>query len=114
VRLAIDDFGTGYSSLSYLQQFPIDVLKIDQSFVREIGVSRGDGAIVGAVIAMAASLGQRVVAEGVEDQTQLNFLRARLCDEGQGFLFSRPLPAPAFAALLDGSAPQPSMYSCMY
>jgi EAL domain-containing protein (putative c-di-GMP-specific phosphodiesterase class I) len=55
-----------------------------------------------------------VVAEGVEDQTQLNFLRARLCDEGQGFLFSRPLPAPAFAALLDGSAPQPSMYSCMY
>jgi diguanylate cyclase (GGDEF)-like protein len=114
VRLAIDDFGTGYSSLSYLQQFPIDVLKIDQSFVRDIGVSRGDGAIVGAVIAMAASLGQRVVAEGVEDQTQLNFLRARLCDEGQGFLFSHPLPAAGFAALLSGDAPATSMYSCMY
>jgi EAL domain-containing protein (putative c-di-GMP-specific phosphodiesterase class I) len=114
VRLAIDDFGTGYSSLSYLHQFPIDVLKIDQSFVRDIGVSRGDGAIVGAVIAMAASLGQRVVAEGVEDQTQLNFLRARLCDEGQGFLFSHPLPAAGFAALLSGDAPATSMYSCMY
>jgi diguanylate cyclase (GGDEF)-like protein len=113
VRLAIDDFGTGYSSLSYLKQFPIDVLKIDQSFVRDIGASRGDGVIVGAVIAMAASLGQRVVAEGVEDQAQLNFLRARLCDEGQGFLFSHALPAAGFATLLGGEAPQAPMYSCM-
>jgi diguanylate cyclase (GGDEF)-like protein len=100
VKLAIDDFGTGYSSLSYLNLFPIDVLKIDQSFVRDIGAAPGGGVIVGAVIAMGSSLGQRVVAEGVEDQAQLSFLRARRCDEGQGYLFSRPLPAADFAALL--------------
>ncbi|MFC3376600.1 putative bifunctional diguanylate cyclase/phosphodiesterase [Rugamonas sp. CCM 8940] len=100
VMLAIDDFGTGYSSLSYLNQFPIDVLKIDQSFVREIGASGGDGVIVGAVIAMGSSLGQRVVAEGVEEREQLQFLCARQCQEGQGYLFSRPLSAHGFAAFL--------------
>ncbi|KQV81046.1 diguanylate cyclase [Massilia sp. Root351] len=100
VLLAVDDFGTGYSSLSYLNQFPIDVLKIDQSFVRDIGVAPGGGVIVSAVIAIGGSLGQRVVAEGVENPAQLQFLRARRCDEGQGFLFSRPLPPDQFAQLL--------------
>jgi diguanylate cyclase (GGDEF)-like protein len=100
VMLAIDDFGTGYSSLSYLNRFPIDVLKIDRSFVHDINVAPGNGIIVGAVIAMGGTLGQRVVAEGVEEEAQLDFLRAHQCEEGQGYLFSRPLPAAEFAALL--------------
>jgi diguanylate cyclase (GGDEF)-like protein len=100
VLLAVDDFGTGYSSLSYLRQFPIDVLKIDQSFVHDIGASRDNGVIVSAVIAMGNSLGQRVIAEGVEQPAQLRFLKQHHCDEGQGFLFSRPLSAANFATLL--------------
>ncbi len=100
LQLAVDDFGTGYSSLSYLKQFPIDVLKIDQSFVRDIGSDTGNGIIVSAVIAMGNSLKQRVVAEGVEDTRQLAFLKLRNCEEGQGYFFSRPLAAKEFAALL--------------
>lgn len=100
VQLAVDDFGTGYSSLSYLRQFPIDVLKIDRSFVRDIGSAQDNGIIVSAVVAMGNSLKQRVVAEGVEVQTQLDFLKVLQCEEGQGYLFSRPLDAEQFAALL--------------
>ncbi|MHB8747405.1 MAG: putative bifunctional diguanylate cyclase/phosphodiesterase, partial [Gammaproteobacteria bacterium] len=101
VQLAVDDFGTGYSSLSYLTQFPIDTLKIDQSFVQDIGLANdNEGVIVSAVIAMGTSLKQRVVAEGVEDQVQLAFLKAQNCEEGQGYFFSRPLGAEQFAALL--------------
>ncbi len=101
VQLAIDDFGTGYSSLSYLKRFPIDTLKIDQSFVRDIATDADDATIVAAVIGMGRNLKQRVIAEGVETHAQLEFLRARHCDEGQGFHFSHPVSAEEFARLLD-------------
>lgn len=100
LSLAVDDFGTGYSSLSYLMQFPIDALKVDQSFVREIA-ERGDGSpIISAVISLGKSLKQRVIAEGVETSKQLAFLRAERCEEGQGFHFSQPLAPQQFAELL--------------
>jgi EAL domain-containing protein (putative c-di-GMP-specific phosphodiesterase class I) len=105
VQLAIDDFGTGYSSLSYLNRFPIDTLKIDQSFVRDVPGNADDAAIVSAVIGMGKNLKQRVVAEGIETAEQLAFLQSQLCDEGQGFLFSYPLPAGDFSRLL-GSGPR--------
>ncbi len=100
VKVAIDDFGTGYSSLSYLRRFPVDALKIDQSFVRQISTVGDDTTIVTAVIGMARSLKLRVVAEGVETLEELEFLRARQCDEAQGFYFSRPVPPEKFAELL--------------
>ncbi|MBU1565684.1 MAG: EAL domain-containing protein [Proteobacteria bacterium] len=100
ILLAVDDFGTGYSSLSYLHQFPIDVLKIDQSFLNDITVTNDNGIIVSAVIAMGKSLKLLVVAEGVENQEQLAFLRAQHCEEGQGFLFSKPVAAEQMAKML--------------
>jgi len=97
VRLAIDDFGTGYSSLSYLTRFPVDTLKIDQSFIRQIFAAPPETSIVTAVLGMARSLNLRVVAEGVETLEELEFLKRNLCDEAQGFYFSEPLPAARFA-----------------
>jgi EAL domain-containing protein (putative c-di-GMP-specific phosphodiesterase class I) len=91
VGIELDDFGTGYSSLSYLKQLPVDAVKIDRSFIRQIDVSSADAAIVSAIIAMAHSLGLRVVAEGVETTAQLQVLGRHGCDVAQGFYFSRPL-----------------------
>jgi diguanylate cyclase (GGDEF)-like protein len=99
-KLAIDDFGTGYASLSYLTRFPIHTLKIDLSFVQRIDASPRDAAIVDAIIAMGRSLDLKLVAEGVENQQQLDYLCGRRCDEMQGFFFCKPLPAVEFEQLL--------------
>ncbi len=107
VQIAIDDFGTGYSSLSYLLRFPIDTLKIDQTFVQDLDGSGTSGeSIVSAVIAMGMSLKKRVVAEGIETPQQLAFLKSHHCAEGQGFYFSHPVPADEFITLLKTDLPQ--------
>lgn len=93
LKLSVDDFGTGYSSLSYLKHFPLDYLKVDRSFVRDIEHDRDDAALTNAIVTMAHGLGLKVIAEGVENVTQLVILRAQLCDIAQGFLFSKPIPA---------------------
>ncbi|EKE17920.1 MAG: hypothetical protein ACD_10C00210G0001, partial [uncultured bacterium] len=103
VKLSLDDFGTGYSSLAYVSRFPFDKLKIDQSFVRDIIENPVNAAIATAAIVMARSLNLMVLAEGVETEAQVSFLRSRRCDAMQGYLFSRPLSAEAFAPLLLGN-----------
>jgi diguanylate cyclase (GGDEF)-like protein/PAS domain S-box-containing protein len=100
VRLAIDDFGVGYSSLTHLKRFPIDTLKVDRSFIRDLPQNAEDKALTEAIIAMGKSLNLTVVAEGVETQEQQTFLRDRACDEMQGFFFSKPIPSGEFAELL--------------
>lgn len=109
VRVAVDDFGTGYSSLSYLRKFPVDALKIDQSFVRQISTAGDDRSIVTAVIALARSLRLRVIAEGVETLEELRFLQAHQCEEAQGYYFSRPVPPEQFAKLLENGIQEPAI-----
>ncbi|MBF0215285.1 MAG: bifunctional diguanylate cyclase/phosphodiesterase, partial [Magnetococcales bacterium] len=103
LTVAVDDFGVGHSSLTYLKKLPIDVLKIDQSFVRDLTLDSDDAAIVTAILALGRSLRLKVVAEGVETQDQLDFLRREGCDSFQGYLFSRPLDVTAFSQLLRAS-----------
>jgi EAL domain-containing protein (putative c-di-GMP-specific phosphodiesterase class I) len=103
IRLAIDDFGTGYSSLAYLKRFPLDVLKIDKSFIDDIPHQQDDMEIAATIIAMGHTLGFKVLAEGVETQDQLSFLQEKGCDYYQGYFKSKPLPADDFAKLLRGN-----------
>jgi EAL domain-containing protein (putative c-di-GMP-specific phosphodiesterase class I) len=102
VRVAIDDFGTGYSSLAYLKRFPLDALKIDRTFVRDITNDSGNAAIVEAGISLAHKLDLEVIAEGVETKQQLEFLQKHDCDLVQGYYFSRPLPMPELTQLFHG------------
>jgi EAL domain-containing protein (putative c-di-GMP-specific phosphodiesterase class I) len=101
ILLAIDDFGTGYSSLSYLKRFPIDRLKVDRTFIREITTNVEDAAITKAVIAMANTMDIRVIAEGVETKEQLIYLTEKHCHEIQGYYLSRPMPAHEVCSLID-------------
>ncbi len=106
IKLVVDDFGTGYSSLSYLSKFPIDTLKIDQSFISRMTSSQNDASIVRAVISMGKDRKQRVLAEGIETSEQCAFLVAQQCDEGQGDYFGHPATAAEFAGLLAGGMPK--------
>lgn len=108
IKISIDDFGTGYSSLSYLKQLPLDILKIDKSFIRDITNSPDDASLVMTIISLAHNLGLKVVAEGVETEEQLRFLHLLRCDEWQGFLYSRPIPADELKRMLDDNCQQPT------
>ena len=105
ITVSLDDFGTGYSSLSYLKGFPIDTVKIDRSFIRDLTTDPDDAAITAAIISMAKTLNLRVTAEGVETEEQLAFLRAHGCDEMQGYLFSPPVPADQATEMLRETPP---------
>jgi len=111
VQIAIDDFGSGHSSLNYLKRLPIDDVKIDQYFVRGVTTDPNDAAIVGSIVAMAHELNLKVVAEGVETQQQLAFLKARRCDVVQGSLFSEPVPADAVQQIVARGARLPAIAS---
>ncbi len=120
MKLVVDDFGTGYSSLSYLRRFPVDVLKVDRSFVDGLGSDPGDSAIVTAVVTLAHTLGLHAVAEGVETREQLSELRRLGCDTAQGFYFAKPATGHDIGELLQrdtrlvdtGTAPDRTVRSC--
>ena len=105
IKIAVDDFGTGYSSLAYLKRFPIDVLKIDRAFVGGLSSGEHDSAIVQTVIGLARALGLRTTAEGIEELSQWRLLEQLGCDQGQGFVFSRPLRPENIGELLIGGGP---------
>jgi len=107
ITLAIDDFGTGYSSFNYLRQFRVSKLKIDRSFIRDVAVNPDDAAITTAIISMAKSLKLKVIAEGVENEGQMSFLRAHRCDEIQGYYFCKPLTADKVADKLREYSTEP-------
>jgi EAL domain-containing protein (putative c-di-GMP-specific phosphodiesterase class I) len=111
IKVAIDDFGTGYSSLNYLKLFEIDRIKIDRSFVKDIENDQNDALIASATIALAHTLGLEVIAEGVETEGQCAFLNHELCDEGQGYLFGKPMPIADFEALITDQANTDSRYA---
>ncbi|MDO7899567.1 putative bifunctional diguanylate cyclase/phosphodiesterase [Pseudomonas citrulli] len=111
VRLAIDDFGTGYSSLSYLQKFPVDVLKIDQSFVGDLSIDSNDAKLVSTIISLGKGLNLHIIAEGVETLEQLDFLRAHQCEEAQGYFFSKPVEPQAFVQWMAEWEQRPNPFS---
>lgn len=106
ILLALDDFGTGYSSLNYLKQFPVSLLKIDRSFVQDITSNPDNATVTDAIIALAKSLRLSITAEGIETKEQLEYLRHRGCHEGQGFYFSRPVPAEVMTSILQNASQQ--------
>ena len=110
IKVALDDFGTGFSSLAYLRQFPVDILKVDRTFMRGVAQDERDAAIVRTIIAMARNLGLAVVAEGVETEAQLQFLRDLGCEKAQGYLLGHPCEAGRFAAAIAGDAPQATLH----
>lgn len=108
IRVSIDDFGTGYSSLNYLKVLPVDYLKVDQTFVKDIGIDRSDEKIIKAIIQLAHSLDLKVIAEGIETVEQLRYLQALGCDYGQGFYLSHPVEAEEIPSLFRLTQKQPN------
>ena len=110
VRIAIDDFGTGYSSLAYLRQFPIDSIKIDRSFIAAIGDSSAAAAVIQTLVQLGQKLGISTLAEGIEEQSQLEYLQDQQCDHGQGFLVTKPLTPPDLEQFLHSYQRQPELH----